>query len=162
MIKVGVITVSDRASRGKREDRSGQVVQEMVKSIDGEVVAYRVIPDEEKLIGEELLRMCDQLKADLIITTGGTGLGPRDVTPDATLGVIEKEVPGISEAIRVEGFKSTPHALLSRAVAGVRGECLIVNLPGSPKAVEESLNTILPCLPHAIEVLKGKAEECGR
>jgi len=159
MFRVGIITVSDRASRGEREDQSGQLVKELVKEIEGESIAYRVIPDEVALVREELLRMCDELELDLVITTGGTGLGPRDVTPDATLTVIEKEVPGIAEAMRAEGLKKTRHALLSRAVAGIRGKSLIVNLPGSPRAVRECLSTVLPALPHAIEVLKGEAKE---
>lgn len=159
MIRVGVIAVSDRASRGEMEEKSGQVIKDMVKGMDGEPVAYRLIPDEVESIREELIRMCDDLELDLIITTGGTGLGPRDVTPDATLQVIEREVPGISEAMRAESLKKTPHALLSRAVAGTRRESLIINLPGNPRAVEECLNVILPALPHAIQVLKGEATE---
>lgn len=161
MIRVGVITISDRASRGEAEDKSGQVIKNMVRQIQAEPAAYVLIPDEAELITEELIRMCDELALDLIVTTGGTGLGPRDVTPDATLQVIEREVPGISEAMRAEGLKKTPHAVLSRAVAGVRRRTLIINLPGSPKAVEECLGVVLPALPHAIEVIRGEATECA-
>jgi molybdenum cofactor synthesis domain-containing protein len=109
-----------------------------------------------------LKRSADQLKADLILTTGGTGMSPRDVTPDATLKVIEKEVPGFSEAMRAESLRKTPHAMISRAIAGVRGSCLIVNLPGSPKSVKENLGVILPALPHALSKLKGDPTECGQ
>lgn len=161
MIRVGVITVSDRASRGEAKDKSGQVIKDMVKRIGGEPVVYGLIPDETELIKDQLIKMCDELELDLIITTGGTGLGPRDVTPDATLQVIHKQVPGICEVMRAGGFEKTPHALLSRAVAGIRGQSLIINLPGSPRAVEEGLNIVLPALPHAIEVLKGEATECS-
>ncbi len=161
MIRVGVITISDRVSRGEAEDESGQVIKSMVRQIQAEPVAYVLIPDEAELITEELIRMCDELALDLIVTTGGTGLGPRDVTPDATLQVIEREVPGICEAMRAEGLKKTPHAVLSRAVAGVRRKSLIINLPGSPKAVEECLGVVLPALPHAIEVIRGEVTECG-
>ena len=162
MIKVGILTISDKGSQGEREDLSGKVIEEVVKKINGEVKYYQIIPEEKNIIQEELIKAVDKLHLDLILTTGGTGLAKRDVTPDATLEVIEKEVPGISEIIRSESFKKTDRAILSRGVAGIRKESLIINLPGSPKGVRESLETILEALPHGIEILKGQATECGR
>lgn len=162
MIKVGILTISDKGSRGEREDLSGKVIEEVVKKINGEVKYYQIIPDEKDIIQEELIRAVDNLHLDLILTTGGTGLGKRDVTPDATLAIIEKEVPGISEIIRSESFKKTNRAILSRGVAGIRKESLIINLPGSPKGVRESLEIILNAVPHGIEILKGQVTECGR
>jgi molybdenum cofactor synthesis domain-containing protein len=162
MINVGILTISDKGSRGEREDLSGKVIEEVVKKINGEVKYYQIIPDEKDIIQEELIKAVDKLHLDLILTTGGTGLAKRDVTPDATLEVIEKEVPGISEIIRSESFKKTDRAIISRGVAGIRKESLIINLPGSPKGVRESLEIILDALPHGIEILKGQATECGR
>jgi len=162
MIKIGILTISDKGSRGEREDLSGKVIKEVVKRINGEVRYYKIIPDEKNIIQEELIKAVDKLHLDLILTTGGTGLGKRDVTPEATLAIIEKEVPGISEIIRSESFKKTNRAILSRGVAGIRKESLIVNLPGSPKGVRESLEIVLEALPHGIEILKGQATECGR
>jgi len=162
MIKVGILTLSDSRSSEPKNDKSGPAIEEIVKEIDGIVEYYKVIPDEKELIKKELIHMCDDLKISLIFTTGGTGLSKRDVTPDATLEVIEKEVPGITETIRNESFKITNRAILSRAVSGIRKESLIINLPGSPKAVKESLSFVLTALPHAIEVLKGDAHECAR
>jgi molybdenum cofactor synthesis domain-containing protein len=162
MIKVGILTISDKGSRGEREDLSGKVIEEVVKKINGEVKYYQIIPDEKDIIQEELIKAVDKLHLDLILTTGGTGLGKRDVTPEATLAIIEKEVPGISEIIRSESFKKTNRAILSRGVAGIRKESLIINLPGSPKGVRESLEIVLEALSHGIEILKGQATECGR
>ena len=162
MIKVGILTISDKGSRGEREDLSGKVIEEVVKKINGEVKYYQIIPDEKDIIQKELIKAVDKLHLDLILTTGGTGLAKRDVTPEATLEVIEKEVSGISEIIRSESFKKTDRAILSRGVAGIRKESLIINLPGSPKGVRESLEIILKALPHGIEILKGQATECGR
>lgn len=162
MIKVGILTISDKGSRGEREDLSGKVIEEIVKKINGKVKYYQIIPDEKDIIQEELIKTVDKLHLDLILTTGGTGLAKRDVTPDATLEVIEKEVSGISEIIRSESFKKTNRAILSRGVAGIRKKSLIINLPGSPKGVRESLEIVLEALPHGIEILKGQATECGR
>jgi len=162
MIKVGILTISDKGSRGEREDLSGKTIKDIIVRIEGTVEYYKIIPDEKEMIKEELIKAVDKLNLDLILTTGGTGLGKRDVTPEATLAIIEKEVPGISEIIRSESFKKTNRAILSRAVAGIRKESLIINLPGSPKGVRESLEIILEALPHGIEILKGQATECGK
>jgi molybdopterin adenylyltransferase len=159
MITVAVLTMSDKGSKGEREDLSGPLIQDMLKSINAGVRYYEVLPDEKKLIKEKLIEYSE--KVDLILTTGGTGLSPRDVTPDATLEVIDRHVAGIAEAMRFEGYKKTKRAMLSRAVAGVRGRTLIINLPGSPKAVKENLEVIMDALPHAIEKIKGDPSECG-
>ncbi len=159
MITVAVLTLSDKGSKGEREDASGPMIREMLKSIDAEVKYYDILPDEKELIKGKLIEYCKLV--DLILTTGGTGLGPRDVTPEATIEVIEKQIPGIAEAMRIEGLKKTRRAMLSRAVAGVRGKTLIINLPGSPKAVKENLEIILGVLPHAIEKIKGDTSECA-
>ena len=162
MFKVAILTISDRGAKGEREDSSGPLIQKMVKDLPAEVIHCEIIPDEKEKITESLKRSADQLRADLILTTGGTGLSPRDVTPDATLEVIDKEVPGFSEAMRAESLKKTPHAMISRAITGIRGSSLIVNLPGSPKSVRENLSVILPALPHALSKLKGDPSECGQ
>jgi len=159
MITVAVLTLSDKGSKGEREDTSGPLIGEMLKGMDARVTYYEVLPDEKEVIKEKLREY--SLKADLILTTGGTGLSPRDVTPDATLEVIEREIPGISEIMRAEGMKKTSRSMLSRAVAGVRGEALIINLPGSPRAVRENLGAILDVIPHAIEKIKGDTKECA-
>lgn len=160
MIRVAIITLSDKGSCGKRKDLSGEIIKKMLQKIKAKVEFYEILPDEIKLIKKKLIVYSK--KVDLILTTGGTGLSPRDVTPDATLEVIEKEIPGFAEAMRIESLKKTRRAMLSRAVAGVRGETLIINLPGSPKAVRENLNAILDIIPHAVEKIKGNTEDCGR
>lgn len=159
MITVAVLTLSDKGSKGEREDKSGPAIAEMLKGL-GEVKYYDILPDERDLIKNKLLEYVD--KVDLILTTGGTGLSPRDVTPEATLDVIDREIPGIAEAMRMEGLKKTDRAMLSRAVAGVKGQTLIINMPGSPKAVKEHIEVILDVIPHAIEKIKGDTKECGR
>ena len=156
--KVAIITVSDKGSKGEREDLSGKVIEEMLPW--AEIVSYKIVPDEKEQIKQAIIEATST--ADLIFTNGGTGLHPRDVTPEATREVIEKEVLGIAEAIRWEGYKKTKKAILSRAIAGIRGKTLIINLPGSPKAVKESLEVILDALPHAIDKIKGDPSECGR
>jgi molybdopterin adenylyltransferase len=162
MIRVGVITVSDRGYLGEREDASGKVIREMLQGSNFEVAFSTVIPDEEEEIKRVLLKVADEMRLDLIVTTGGTGVSPRDVTPDATREVIEQEIPGFAEAMRMQGLKKTPFAMISRAVCGVRGRTLICNLPGSPKAVREGLEVILPVIPHTIAKLQGDPGECGR
>ena len=159
MITVAVLTMSDKGSKGEREDLSGPLIKDMLKSIDAEVKHYDILPDEKELIKEKLIKYSKEV--DLIITTGGTGLSPRDVTPEATLEVIDRQVPGIAEAMRSEGLKKTSRAMLSRAVTGVKGRSLIINLPGSPKAVKENLAVILDVIPHAIEKIKGDTKECA-
>jgi molybdenum cofactor synthesis domain-containing protein len=139
---------------------SGKITAAMLSGL-GEVRAHRIIPDEQKLISQEIIQMADNLALDLIITTGGTGLGPRDVTPEATLAVIDRLVPGIPEAMRAQSLVITPRAMLSRGVAGIRGKTLIINLPGSPKGVKECLEVVLPVLEHGLAILKGEAGECA-
>jgi molybdenum cofactor synthesis domain-containing protein len=160
-MKVAILTVSDKGAKGEREDRSGPAIREMIDAAGGEIVQSRVIPDEPDLIRAALVDWTEE-GIDLILTTGGTGFSPRDWTPEATKAVIEREAPGISEAIRLAGLKKTPTAMLSRAVAGIRKSTLIINLPGSEKAVRESLEAIMPALPHGIEIIKGTAGECGQ
>lgn len=162
MIKVAIITISDKGAKGQREDISGETIKFILEKIDAQVVEYKIVPDEIDLIQQAIIEAVDRIKVDLVLTTGGTGLAARDVTPEATEGVIEKTVPGISEIIRMESFKKTPKAILSRASAGIRKKSLIINLPGSPKGVRESLNIILEALPHGIDILKGEASECGK
>ena len=159
-MKFGVICVSDRCSQGICEDKSGKLIEEIVSAL-GETAAYTVVPDEMDRISQAIIRMCDTDKVDVVLTTGGTGFAPRDVTPEATLAVLDKQTPGISEAIRQKSLEITPMAMLSRAVSGIRESTLIINLPGSPKAVKESLEIILPVLPHAVETLSGKTLSCG-
>ncbi|MFC2058778.1 molybdopterin adenylyltransferase [Chloroflexota bacterium] len=161
MFTVGILTVSDKGSKGEREDKSGDVIREVFSRLDARVIDYAIIPDEKELISELLVEWADDEKADLIITTGGTGLSRRDVTPEATLAVVEKLAPGFVEAMRAESLKKTPNALLSRGVAGIRHNTLIINMPGSPKAVRECLEVILPALPHAVDTLRGSAQECA-
>jgi molybdenum cofactor synthesis domain-containing protein len=159
MIKTAILTLSDKGSKGERADTSGPAIEKLIKKIDSELVSCDILPDEKGLIKKKLISLCK--KTDLIITTGGTGVSPRDVTPDATREVIQYEIPGIAEEMRRESLKKTPFAMISRAVAGVRGRTLIVNLPGSPKAVRENLSAILPVLGHAIEKIKGGTEDCA-
>ncbi len=159
MITVAILTLSDKASRGEREDMSGPAIKDIIQTIHGRVDYYEVIPDEKDLIKEKLTDYSN--KVDLILTTCGTGLSPRDVTPDATLEVIQRPVPGIAEALRAEGFKKTDRALLSRAVAGILGNALIINLPGSPKAIRESLEVLKGVLTHAIEKIRGCTNDCA-
>lgn len=159
MITVAILTLSDKGSKGERVDASGPLIREMLKGIDARVDYLDILPDEKELIKEKLIQYSKLV--DLVLTTGGTGLSPRDVTPEATLEVIERQVPGIAEAMRIEGLKKTRRSMLSRAVAGVRGRTLIINLPGSPKAVKENIEVILDVLPHAVEKIKGDPSECA-
>jgi molybdenum cofactor synthesis domain-containing protein len=159
--RLAIVTASDKGARGEREDASAEVIRRLTAEL-GEVVEYKVLPDEREELAAELRRLADERAIDLILTTGGTGLGPRDVTPEATLDVVDRLVPGLAEGMRAAGAAKTPHALLSRAVAGIRGRTLIVNLPGSPRGVEENLTAILPALPHGLAILTGRAGECGQ
>ncbi len=161
IIRAAIITLSDKGSRGEREDESGQVVRHLIEGIGAVIGHYEVLPDEKQQIIEVLKRLSDNGDIDLIITTGGTGVAPRDVTPEATREVIERELPGMAEAMRAESIKKTPQAMISRAIVGIRNQTLIVNLPGSPRAVRDNLVVILPALPHAIEKMKGDPGECG-
>ena len=160
LLSVAIITISDKGSRGEREDLSGPAIRELITSLPAQVKFYDVIPDETNAISAILKECSDKLHCDLIITTGGTGVGPRDVTPEATRTIIDKEIPGMAEVMRMEGLKKTPHAMISRAVVGIRSQSLIVNLPGSPKAVKENLRALLPALSHTIAKIKGDEAEC--
>ena len=160
MIKAAIITISDKGSRGEREDKSGEVIKEKLRHIKAQVVAYDIVPDERDIIAQKLKSFADE--ANLILTTGGTGVSPRDNTPEATRDVIEKELPGFSEAMRMESFKITPRAIGSRAVSGIYKDTLIVNLPGSPKGVSECLDTVLNAIPHTLDVMGGGVVDCGK
>ena len=156
LIRVGILTISDRSSRGEREDESGPLIEQLVKeSLRCTVEESAIVPDVKEEISTTLIDWADNLKLDLILTTGGTGFAPRDITPEATRDVIQREAPGLAEAMRAHGTRVTPHAMLSRAVAGIRGRTLIINLPGSPKAVREGLEVIMPAIPHAVAILRG-------
>jgi molybdopterin adenylyltransferase len=159
MINIGILTISDKGSRGQRDDKSAGVIRDIVARLPGSVLKYEIVPDEADIIAGKLTDWADGGDVDVIMTTGGTGLSARDVTPEATLSVIDKEVPGFAEAMRLKSLEKTPMAILSRAVAGLRGKCLIINLPGSPKAVRECLEVVLPALPHAVEIIKGEVTE---
>jgi molybdenum cofactor synthesis domain-containing protein len=156
MLNVGIITVSDGVWRRERPDGSGQAIRDGLAGVASRVVKYDVVPDEAEMIAAKLGEWADEGSVDVILTTGGTGLAPRDVTPEATLSVIDRVVPGIAEVMRIQTFSKTALAVLSRAVAGVRKKCLIINLPGSPKAVRECLEVVLPAIPHAVGIIKGE------
>lgn len=161
MIKAAILTISDKGSRGERVDGTGPAIQKMIEKQDYLMDYYKMIPDEQHLIEEELISLCDQMSVDLILTNGGTGFSKRDVTPEATRNVIEKQVPGISEAMRMKSLAITPKAMLSRGISGIRKNTLIINLPGSPKAATENLSFIIDALDHGIEILQGTASECA-
>ncbi len=159
-MKFGIICVSDRCFRGECEDRSGPAIAQCVAPLSTEN-AYRLVPDEKEQISAAIAELADDFGADVIFTTGGTGFAPRDVTPEATKAVIDREAPGIAEAIRAQSLAITNKAMLSRAVSGLRGKTLIVNLPGSPKAVKESIEVVIDVLPHAVETMSGNTQNCG-
>jgi molybdopterin adenylyltransferase len=160
MIQVGILTVSDRSARGERADASGPALAQVVSERlpDAVVKVTGIVPDDRVVISAALIGWADELEVDLILTTGGTGFAPRDVTPEATRAILDREAPGLAEAMRAESLRVTPHAMLSRAVTGIRGRTLIINLPGSPKGAVENLATILPVVPHAIELLREAPE----
>ncbi len=155
-MRSAVITVSDRSARGEREDVGGKVLQEHLRAAGADIVAYRVVPDEQVRIAATLVELADELRVDLVLTTGGTGPAPRDVTPEATASVLEREMPGLAELLRSEGRRHTPFAVLSRGRAGIRGGTLIVNLPGHPKAVEEGWEALTPLLPTIVALIRGE------
>ena len=159
MFNLGILTISDKGWQGQRDDVSGRAIRDSLSQLDSRVVKYEVIPDEVDVIAGKLADWADEGNVDIILTTGGTGLGRHDVTPEATLSIVDKVVPGFAEAMRAGTFGVTPFAILSRAVAGVRGKCLIINLPGSPKGVRECLRVILPVIPHAVAIVKGEVTE---
>jgi molybdopterin adenylyltransferase len=159
MITVGILTISDKGAQGQRHDRSGEVIRESLSQLGSQIIKYDIVPDELEVIAGMLAEWADKGGVDVILTTGGTGLSQRDVTPEATLSVIDKSAPGFAEAMRAKSLEKTPMAVLSRATAGVRGQCLIINLPGSPKAVRECLEVVLPAIPHAVEIIKGEVTE---
>lgn len=161
-VTCGVLTISDKGSRGERQDTSGENLKKMLTENDFSMVAYDIVPDETETISKVLTEWVDERHIDLIVTTGGTGVDPKDVTPEATRTVIDREVPGISEAMRQASFRITPHAVLSRGISGIRKQSLIINLPGSKKAAEENLEAVLASLPHAVYKIKGGKDECGR
>ena len=155
-IRAGILTISDKGSVGEREDTSGAAIRELLSTLDVAFDRYEIVPDEVDQIAARLRDWADGDKLDLIFTTGGTGFAPRDVTPEATLAVIERATPGLAEAIRLEGLRHTPNAVLSRGVAGLRGKTIIINLPGSERAVRESLGCLLPVLEHAVKTARGR------
>lgn len=157
---IGVLTLSDKGAQGQRVDESGPVVREMLSPV-GQVTHDAILPDDISSIVDILIEWSDQERLDLIVTTGGTGLTPRDVTPQATLQVIDYEIPGMAEVMRMQSLKKTPHAMLSRAIVGVRRQTMIINLPGSPKAARENLQALLLSLPHALAKLAGDSSDCG-
>ena len=162
MINTAILTISDKGSRNERIDTTGPAIRDLLDKNYYSIEYYKIIPDELDIIKKELTYLCDEMKINLILTNGGTGFSQRDVTPEATLQVIDKQVPGIAEAMRAASMKITPKAMLSRAVSGIRKYSLIVNLPGSPKGAVENLEVILPALPHGIQILTGQASECAR
>jgi len=156
-----VLTMSDKGSRGEREDESGPMLQEMLRDEGYQLRAYKVVPDQVEAISTTLVQWVDQDKIDLIVTTGGTGVSPTDLTPEAMQRVIDKEIPGMAEAMRAASLLKTPHAVLSRAMAGIRGTSLIINLPGSKRAARENIIVLLPALPHALDKIKGSRCDCA-
>ena len=162
MYRAGIVTLSDKGAAGEREDKSGAVIKETLESAGYEVVSRSLLPDEGEALKTELIRLSDQVQCDLVLTTGGTGFSRRDVTPEATMAVAERNAPGIAEAIRAYSMTVTKRAMLSRGVSVIRGGTLIINLPGSPKAVRESLEYVLDTLPHGLDILSGRGGECAR
>ena len=161
MYTVGIITISDKGAAGRREDKSGQKIRQMLPEDEYEVVSYKIIPDERKQIADELVRLSDDMKCNLVLTTGGTGFSPRDITPEATMDVAQRNAPGIAEALRAYSMSLTPRAMLGRGVCVIRKNTLIVNLPGSVKAVSESMDFLMGNIEHGLDILLGYDSECG-
>ncbi len=159
MLNIAILTISDKGSQGQRRDKSGEVIRGILSRIESTIIKYEVVPDEREVIAGKLIEWADGGGVDVILTTGGTGLARRDVTPEATLSVIDRSAPGFAEAMRAKSLEKTPMAVLSRGVSGLRGQCLIINLPGSPRAVQECLEVIIPAIPHAVEIIKGEVTE---
>lgn len=162
MYQVGIVTVSDKGAAGEREDKSGPMIESLLDSSRYHIASYTIVPDEPEELKAELLRLCDDLGCDVVLTTGGTGFSPRDNTPEVTLAIATRNAPGIAEALRAYSITITKRAMLSRAASVIRNQTLIVNLPGSPKAVKESLEYLLDTLPHGLEILTGRDGECAR
>lgn len=160
--RCGVLTLSDKGARGEREDTSGPRIQEMLRAAGYEIALYQILPDRQEMIEQTLSTWVDDQRLDLIVTTGGTGVSPSDRTPEATRAVIDREVPGLGEAMRLASLQKTVQAVWSRGIAGIRKDCLILNLPGSRKAAEENLSAVLPAMMHGLEKLKGSEVDCGR
>lgn len=161
LIRAAVVTVSDKGSQGLREDRSGPEVAGFLRDRQIEVASVTIVPDEAEAISAALRELADVWRVDLVVTTGGTGVTPRDVTPEATRAVLDREIPGMGEAMRQASMAVTPHAMISRGLAGIRGQTLIVNLPGSPKGARENLAAVMPAIPHAIEKIRGSDTDCA-
>ncbi len=161
IFKAAILTVSDRGSSGERDDASGPALARWLEEKGISIAGTEVVPDEKKIISSRLMEWADQGFCELILTTGGTGVSPRDVTPDATMEILDKTIPGFGEIMRLKGTEKTPRAIISRATAGVRKQCLIVNLPGSPKAALENIESIWDAVPHTIEKILGDTRDCG-
>ena len=159
--RAAILTISDKGFRGEREDRSGPVLREILHKAGFFIADFEILPDDQPLLEQRLRHLADESCLDLVVTTGGTGVSPRDVTPDATLAIIDRLVPGMAEAMRANSLAKTPHAMLSRAVAGIRGQTLIINLPGSVKGAQENMEAVLPALDHALDKIQGDPSECG-
>ena len=162
MYTVGIITISDKGAAGRREDKSGQKIRQMLPEDEYEVVSYKIIPDEREQIADELVRLCDDVKCNLVLTTGGTGFSPRDITPEATMDIAERNAPGIAEALRAYSMSLTPRAMLGRGASVIRKNTLIVNLPGSVKAVSENMDFLMGNIEHGLDILLQYDSECGR
>ena len=159
--RAAILTISDKGFKGEREDRSGPVLREILDQAGFSIATFEILPDDQRLLEQRLRHLADKSCLDLVVTTGGTGVSPRDVTPDATLAVIDRQVPGMAEAMRANSLAKTPHAMLSRAVVGIRGQTLIINLPGSVKGAQENMETLLPALEHALAKIQGDPSDCG-